>query len=162
MCLLCIYVYIYISLFCDMSPGCVCVPGVSFHVPPGVSFHVSPGRVCVPGVSLHVSLGCICVPGISFHVSPVCLCPLCVFMSLGFHFMYPGDTHPVSPQQCSSYQCSTEPLEHRALSNRSRALLILQSQQEALKDAQDCCTLKPLWPKVSEGNVHANLSTNGT
>jgi hypothetical protein len=40
-----------------------------------------------------------------------------------------------------------DPLEHRVLSNRSRAYLVLESRQEALKDAQDCCVLKPLWNK---------------
>ena len=49
------------------------------------------------------------------------------------------------------------------LSNRSRAYLVLESRQEALKDAQDCCVLKPLWNKVraqhmgcldGEGSTH--------
>lgn len=40
------------------------------------------------------------------------------------------------------------PLDHRVLSNRSRALLVMGKSQEALRDAEECCALKPLWPKV--------------
>ena len=41
-----------------------------------------------------------------------------------------------------------DPLDHRVLSNRSRALLVMGHAQEALKDAEECCSLKLLWPKV--------------
>ena len=157
-----------LGVFVSLGSYFMCPLGV--FVSMGVSLHVSPGCVCVPGgLTACVPWVCLCPSGFAPRAPWVCLCPwgvhfmcpLGVFVSLGSTPRAPRDTHPVSPQHYSFYQCFTDPLEHRVLSNRSRALLILQSQQEALKDAQDCCTLKPLWPKVSGARVHTNLSTYG-
>ena len=38
--------------------------------------------------------------------------------------------------------------DHRVLSNRSKALVAIGNYSEALKDAERCCVLRPLWPKV--------------
>ena len=38
--------------------------------------------------------------------------------------------------------------DHRVLSNRSRAYLAVGNIPGALEDADQCCCLRPLWPKV--------------
>lgn len=38
--------------------------------------------------------------------------------------------------------------DHRVLSNRSKAFFAVGNLNEALKDAERCCTLRPYWPKV--------------
>lgn len=51
-------------------------------------------------------------------------------------------------------------LDHRVFGNSSRAQMAVGRVHDALADAEQCCSLKPLWPKVRHTHVHARVCTD--